>query len=52
VLGGRERFDQLTGQNSSVGHVIAIWGQGPVSQILSVTSHFRQKLVAEVGHSG
>jgi hypothetical protein len=34
VLGGRERFDQLTGQNSIVGHVIAIWGQGPVSRIL------------------
>jgi hypothetical protein len=34
VLGGRDRFDQLTGQGTSVGHVIAIWGQGPVSRIL------------------
>jgi len=34
VLGGRERFDQLTGQNTTVGHVIAVWGQGPVSRIL------------------
>jgi hypothetical protein len=34
VLGGRARFDQLTGQKSMVGHVIAIWGQGPVSRIL------------------
>jgi hypothetical protein len=34
VLGGRVRFDQLTGQDSVVGHVIAIWGQGPVSRIL------------------
>lgn len=34
VLGGRERFDQLTGQHTRVGHVIAVWGQGPVSRIL------------------
>jgi glycosyl hydrolase family 26 len=34
VLGGRERFDQLTGQQTRVGHVIAGWGQGPVSNIL------------------
>jgi hypothetical protein len=34
VLGGRDRFDQLTGQGTKVGHVIAIWGQGPVSRIL------------------
>src|SRR5262245_28519377 len=34
VLGGRERFDQLTGQHTLVGHVIAGWGQGPVSNIL------------------
>lgn len=34
VLGGRERFDQLTGQRTVVGHVIAGWGQGPVTQIL------------------
>lgn len=34
VLGGRERFDQLTGQRTRVGHVIAAWGQGPVSNIL------------------
>ncbi|HSS72665.1 MAG TPA: hypothetical protein VLK53_03765 [Gaiellaceae bacterium] len=34
VLGGRERFDGLTGQQTRVGHVIAIWGQGPVSRIL------------------
>jgi hypothetical protein len=34
VLGGRERFDQLTGQHTTVGHVIATWGQGPVSRIL------------------
>jgi hypothetical protein len=34
VLGGRERFDELTGQHTRVGHVIAIWGQGPVSRIL------------------
>jgi hypothetical protein len=34
VLGGRERFDQLTGQRTRVGHVIAGWGQGPVSNIL------------------
>lgn len=34
VLGGRERFDQLTGQRTQVGHVIAGWGQGPVARIL------------------
>jgi hypothetical protein len=34
VLGSRERFDELTGQTTRVGHVIAIWGQGPVSRIL------------------
>ena len=34
VLGGRERFDELTGQHTRVGHVIAFWGQGPVSRIL------------------
>ena len=34
LLGGRERFDQLTGQHTRVGHVIANWGQGPVSNIL------------------
>jgi Glycosyl hydrolase family 26 len=34
LLGGRERFDQLTGQHTRVGHVIAGWGQGPVSRIL------------------
>jgi hypothetical protein len=34
VLGGRERFDELTGQHTRVGHVIATWGQGPVSRIL------------------
>jgi hypothetical protein len=34
VLGGRERFDQLTGQRTRVGHVIAAWGQGPLSNIL------------------
>jgi hypothetical protein len=34
VLGGRARFDQLTGQRTRVGHVIAGWGQGPVSNIL------------------
>jgi hypothetical protein len=34
VLGGRERFDELTGQHTRVGHVIAIWGQGPVSRVL------------------
>jgi hypothetical protein len=33
VLGGRERFDALTGQHTRVGHVIATWGQGPVSRI-------------------
>ena len=35
VLGGRARFDQLTGQQTRVGHVIAAWGQGPVTQILA-----------------
>jgi hypothetical protein len=34
VLGSRARFDQLTEQQSRVGHVIAAWGQGPVSRIL------------------
>jgi hypothetical protein len=34
LLGGRERFDQLTGQHTVVGHVIAGWGQGPVTRIL------------------
>ena len=34
VLGGRERFDELTGQRTRVGHVIAFWGQGPVARIL------------------
>jgi glycosyl hydrolase family 26 len=34
VLGGRERFDELTGQHTRVGHVIALWGQGPVGRIL------------------
>ena len=34
VLGGRERFDELTGQHTRVGHVIVFWGQGPVSRIL------------------
>jgi hypothetical protein len=34
LLGGRERFDRLTGQHTVVGHVIAGWGQGPVSRIL------------------
>jgi len=34
VLGGKERFDELTGQHTRVGHVIALWGQGPVSNIL------------------
>jgi hypothetical protein len=34
LLGGRERFDQLTGQHTVVGHVIAGWGQGPVARIL------------------
>jgi hypothetical protein len=34
VLGGRERFDELTGQDTRVGHVIANWGQGPVTRIL------------------
>jgi hypothetical protein len=34
VLGGRDRFDHLTGQRTRVGHVIAGWGQGPVSNIL------------------
>jgi hypothetical protein len=29
LLGGRERFDQLTGQHTRVGHVIAGFGQGP-----------------------
>jgi hypothetical protein len=40
LLGGRERFDQLTGQNTRVGHVIAIWGQGPVSRILDALGQF------------
>jgi hypothetical protein len=35
VLGGRLRFDRLTGQRPQVGHVIAGWGQGPVSRILA-----------------
>ena len=35
LLGGRERFDQLTGQHTRVGHVIAGFGQGPVSNILA-----------------
>jgi len=35
VLGGRARFDRLTGQQTRVGHVIAAWGQGPVTQILA-----------------
>ncbi len=35
LLGGRVRFDQLTGQHTRVGHVIAGWGQGPVSNILA-----------------
>jgi hypothetical protein len=34
VLGGRQRFDQLTGQRTRIGHVIAGWGQGPLSNIL------------------
>lgn len=34
LLGGRERFDELTGQHTRVGHVVAIWGQGPVSRVL------------------
>jgi hypothetical protein len=34
VLGGRVRFDDMTGQLPSVGHVIADWGQGPVGRIL------------------
>jgi hypothetical protein len=34
VLGGRARFDELTGQHTRVGHVIAIWGQGPVTRML------------------
>ncbi len=34
LLGGRERFDELTGQHTRVGHVIAVWGQGPISRIL------------------
>jgi len=40
LLGGRERFDQLTGQNTRVGHVIATWGQGPVSRILDALGQF------------
>jgi hypothetical protein len=40
LLGGRERFDQLTGQSTRVGHVIAIWGQGPVSRILDSLGQF------------
>ena len=35
LLGGRERFDQLTGQHTRVGHVIAGFGEGPVSNILA-----------------
>jgi Glycosyl hydrolase family 26 len=34
LLGGRARFDRLTGQQTRVGHVIAAWGQGPVTNIL------------------
>jgi hypothetical protein len=40
LLGGRERFDQLTGQGTRVGHEIAIWGQGPVSRILDSLGQF------------
>ena len=40
LLGGRERFDQLTGQSTRVGHVIANWGQGPVSRILDSLGEF------------
>jgi hypothetical protein len=40
LLGGRERFDQLTGQDTRVGHVIATWGQGPVSRILDALGQF------------
>jgi hypothetical protein len=40
LLGGRERFDQLTGQSTRVGHVIANWGQGPVSGILDALGQF------------
>jgi hypothetical protein len=40
LLGGRERFDQLTGQNTRVGHVIATWGQGPVSRIFDALGQF------------
>jgi hypothetical protein len=35
LLGGRERFDGLTGQHTRVGHVIAGFGQGPVTNILA-----------------
>jgi hypothetical protein len=35
LLGGRERFDKLTGQHTRVGHVIAGFGQGPVPNILA-----------------
>jgi len=35
LLGGRDRFDDLTGQRTRVGHVIAALGQGPVSNILA-----------------
>jgi len=34
VLGARDRFDGLTGQRTQVGHVIAAWGQGPITRIL------------------
>jgi hypothetical protein len=34
LLGGRERFDELTGQHTRIGHVVAVWGQGPVARIL------------------
>jgi hypothetical protein len=40
VLGGRERFDQVTGQRTRVGHVIAGWGQGPVARILGSMGEF------------
>jgi hypothetical protein len=40
LLGGRERFDELTRQTTRVGHVIAIWGQGPVSRILDSLGQF------------
>jgi hypothetical protein len=34
VLGGRDRFAELTGQHTRVGHIIAFWGPGRVSRIL------------------